>query len=280
MLAGPPGAGKGRVADTVLGADRDQYVNIDADEFKKLLLREAMADGSYEEWIKPPEVRDLEEQGERFYPLELASLVHEESSMLARSLRTEMIDQGTNIIVDTVLSDPDKAVELGRQLADAGYQVTVVDVEVPFEVSQDRIVQRWQHAMQEAEAGKADALGGRWVPSAYARPLFDTEHGRSKSQDAAAELAQTCPRVIRYERHYTSAEEHRAALNEGREAQPVREVALTRSKPGAKLEAEQSVSRLTAASFSNERSPSRGAGTQSQRPNQRHDRGPENGIER
>lgn len=134
--------------------------------------------------------------------------------------------------------------------------------------------------MQEAEAGKADALGGRWVPSAYARPLFDTEHGRSKSQDAAAELAQTCPRVIRYERHYTSAEEHRAALNEGREAQPVREVALTRSKPGAKLEAEQSVSRLTAASFSNERSPSRGAGTQSQRPNQRHDRGPENGIER
>jgi chloramphenicol 3-O-phosphotransferase len=280
VLAGPPGAGKGRVADTVLGADRDHYVNIDADEFKKLLLREAMADGSYEEWIKPPAVRDLEAQGERFYPLELASLVHEESSMLARALRTEMIDQGTNIIVDTVLSDPDKAVELGAYLGEAGYQVTVVDVEVPFEVSQDRIVQRWQHAMQEAEAGKADALGGRWVPSAYARPLFDTEHGRSKSQDAAAQLAQTCPRVIRYERHYTSAEEHQASLDEGREAQPIREVAQVRLKPGGKLEAEQSVSRLTAASFSTDRSAPRSAGAHEQRPGPRAERAPENGIER
>ncbi|MFT4187351.1 MAG: zeta toxin family protein [Aeromicrobium sp.] len=245
VLAGPPGAGKGRVADTVLGADRDHYVNVDADDFKKLLLREAVADGSYESWIKPPEVRDLEAKGERFYPLELASLVHEESSRLARELRSEMIDRGTNIIVDTVLSDPDTAVALGEQLSEAGYQVTVVDVEVPFEVSEERIVQRWQHAMQEAEAGEADALGGRWVPSAYARPLFDTEHGRSKSQDAAARLAESCSCVIRYERHYTSVEEHRASLREGREAQPVREVAKVRMKPGGRLEPEQSVGRLS-----------------------------------
>ena len=45
MLAGPPGAGKGRVADTVLGADRDHYVNIDADEFKKLTAEQR-------EWVK------------------------------------------------------------------------------------------------------------------------------------------------------------------------------------------------------------------------------------
>lgn len=150
VLAGPPGAGKGGVASAVLGPEREHYVNIDADEFKKLLLREAIKDGSYDSWIKPLEVRDLEVKGEQFYPLELASLVHEESSMLATELREDLMEQGTNIIVDTVLGDPDKAVELGNQLADAGYQVTVIDVEVPFEVSEYRIQQRWRQAMQEA----------------------------------------------------------------------------------------------------------------------------------
>src|SRR5699024_4005932 len=57
----------------------------------KLLLREALADGSYEVWIKPDAVRDLEAQGERFFPLELAALVHEESSMLAAALREDLI---------------------------------------------------------------------------------------------------------------------------------------------------------------------------------------------
>lgn len=45
VLAGPPGAGKGRVSEKVLGDAHPTYVNVDADEFKKLLLREAIADG-------------------------------------------------------------------------------------------------------------------------------------------------------------------------------------------------------------------------------------------
>ncbi|PRI12501.1 zeta toxin family protein [Leucobacter massiliensis] len=280
VLAGPPGAGKGTVKDTALKKDVDLYVNVDADEFKKLLLREAIADGSLESHIKPVEVHELEAQGEPFYPLELASLVHEESSILATALRDELIDEGTNVIVDTVLSDPGKAVDLGRQLSEAGYEVSVVDVEVPFEVSEDRIVERWQKGMREFESGKIEALGGRWVPSAYTRPLFDTEHGRSKSQDAAQVLAESCSRVRRYERHYTSVEEHRAATSEGRYAVPVCEAAMVRSKPGGKLEAEQSVSRLSAASFSTDRSAPRSAGAQAQRPVPRSERAPENGIER
>lgn len=235
VLAGPPGAGKSRVADFVLGEDRAHYVNIDADEFKLLLLHQALADGSYESWIQPSEVRDLEAKGEHFYPLELASLVHEESSRLAMELRSDVINSGTNIIIDTVLSDREKAARLGEQLAVAGYQVTVINVEVPFEVSELRIVNRWMNAIQKADAGKGEALGGRWVPSAYTRPLFDTAHGRSKSQDAAAGLAESCPTVFRFERHYTSVEEFRAASREGREARPTCEVSKVRSIAGGPL---------------------------------------------
>lgn len=233
VLAGPPGAGKGSVADRVLGEAKSSYVNIDADEFKAALLRQAIVDGSYESWIKPTAVRELEAAGERFFPMELAALVHEESSRLSVRQRAAMARAGTNIIVDTVLGSGASATELGTQLERAGYSVHVVDVEVPFEVSEERIVQRWAEAITAAEAGQ-DPLGGRWVPSAYARPLFDTAHGRARSQDAAALLADN-PAVQRFERHFTSMEEHRSAIAEGRRAQPAREVNLARLHPGGPM---------------------------------------------
>src|SRR5699024_5923957 len=129
---------------------------------------------------------------------------HEESSMLAAELREDLIATETNVVIDAVLGTERTALDLGKQLTRSGYHVTVVDVEVPYEVSKDRIVQRWQEAMQEAETGQGGSLGGRWVPSEYARMLFDTEHGRSRSQNVADTLAQRCPVVMRYERYYTS----------------------------------------------------------------------------
>lgn len=235
VLAGPPGAGKGRIAETILGDQLRGYVNVDADEFKKLLLGQAIADGSYESFIKPAAVRELEAAGERFYPLELAALVHNESGDLAAALREDLIAQGTNVVVDTVLGTVPSATRLSEQLTQAGYVVTLVDVEVPFEVSEDRIRQRWQEAMTEAEAGVADALGGRWVPSSFARPLFETSHGRAASQDVAERFAQTCPVVVRYERFFTSETEHRESLQSGRPAVPVKEVHRERVRAGGPL---------------------------------------------
>jgi len=172
VLAGPPGAGKSTVLRTeVLGADQAAWLTIDADEFKRALLREAIADGSYDAFIKPAQVKQREAAGERFFPLELASLVHEESSMLAKRLQREAIAEGTNVVIDTVLSKPDQAVSLGERFAAAGYTVEVVDVEVPFELSAARIEKRWHESYEEAlETG--DGLGGRWVPSEYAREVF------------------------------------------------------------------------------------------------------------
>lgn len=88
---GPPGAGKGTILPQVLGEDRDSFLVIDPDRFKEQLLRQAVADDSYEDSIKPPAIRDLEARGEQFFPMELASLVHEESSFLAKTLRSQAI---------------------------------------------------------------------------------------------------------------------------------------------------------------------------------------------
>lgn len=207
VLAGPPGAGKTDVRKSVLGDDDTKYLGIDADEFKAALLNHALRDGSYENSIKPDAIKTLESQtGEKFYPMELASLVHEESSMLARTMRTEAIQRGDNIVLDTVLSSEHGAREIGAQLESAGYDVQVIDVEVPYEVSQDRIQQRWFQARQQAEANP-ERLGGRWVPSEYARDVFNGPDGKTKSEHSAQQLAESCPAVSRYRVYRTTAEQ-------------------------------------------------------------------------
>ncbi len=205
VLAGPPGAGKGHIQRNVLGLDKSAWLVVDADKFKEKLLREALADGSYDAFLKPDAVHDRESAGEPFYPLELAALVHEESSHLARLLRDEALRDGTNIVIDSVLSKPDAALALGERLAAAGYEVEVVDVEVPYELSQARIAQRWRESYEGAVL-TGEGLGGRWVPSVYARDVFDGPDGRARSQASATALATDCAAVLRHRRFWTPSE--------------------------------------------------------------------------
>lgn len=234
VLAGPPGAGKSTVLDDVLGEHRGAYLVVDADEFKRSLLREAQADGSYEQWLMPEAVREREARGERFFPLELASLVHEESSLLAKGLRDDAIAAGDNIVIDAVLSKRSSALALGQRLDEAGYDVSVIDVEVPYELSEERIRGRWQHAYRTGLEG-GDSLGGRWVPSEYARDVFDGPGSSSKPEAAARALAEQCPAVSRYRVFRTTVEEARAAEAENRPARATIEVDQSRRTPGAAL---------------------------------------------
>lgn len=202
VLAGPPGAGKSGIRGKVLLGELGDFLVIDADDFKSRLLREAQSDGSYDSWLMPANVRELAEEGHRFYPLELAALVHEESSYLAKALRSDAIEAGDNIVIDAVLADADKAVELGRQLAGAGYAVWVIDVEVSRQVSEERIRKRWRESYIDACAG-ADPLGGRWVPSEYAKEVFDGPAGMSRPAHAARRLADECLAVRLYRMYST-----------------------------------------------------------------------------
>lgn len=198
ILAGPPGAGKSTLRGKELRGEIAGYVLIDADDIKTRLLQEARRDGSLEEFLTPQGVRDLEAQGEKFFPLELSALVHMEAVQVARRLRGDAIRAGLPMVIDGVLSQPSEALALGGQFEAVGYSIDVVAADVPFEVSERRIRERWREAYAETLAGKGDLLGGRWVPSDYARAMFDGPEGRSRSVVTAERLANQVVAVDRY----------------------------------------------------------------------------------
>lgn len=212
MLAGPPGAGKGLIRDQVVAEAGQRFTVVDPDEFKVLLIRAAVEDGSIERMM-PPEAAA---RGVELAPMELAALVHEESSYLAGVVREDAIARGENVVCDAVLSNEDKAVRLAGHLADAGYDVQVVDVEVPAEVSRQRIAQRWVEQTQASE------LGGRWVPSEFRESVFDAQGANSRCDQVARAVAEQVGEVSRYRRFFTSAEEARQVVATPRLTQELR----------------------------------------------------------
>lgn len=214
VLAGPPGAGKSRIMqdDTyhsgIPGYDPDRYISIDADYFKERILTRAANDGSLHRDLKPDFIHDLEADGEVFSPLEFASLVHEESSMLAKAVRERCIREGYNIVIDTVLSSETSAHAIGDLLQAKGYSVSVIDVEIPAQVSKEAVAHRWRSGYIGMLKGEpAQALGGRWVPSEYVDNVF--RGGQSQPRANAALLAKQYQNVKTfqvYERESATAQ--------------------------------------------------------------------------
>jgi predicted ABC-type ATPase len=191
VLAGPPGAGKSTAQAELVARARTRPVHwlaVDPDHFKDALLQQALADGSYESFLVPEEVRELEAAGERFWPRELAALVHNESSILAKKAIRDAIGRGDNLVIDGTLSGEKNARAQFEALEAAGYEVMLADVETTQEISEARTLGRWERGYLAAEDGTAaghDALlGGRWVPLSFPASLY-TEPGAPESVCAA-----------------------------------------------------------------------------------------------
>lgn len=200
VMAGPPGAGKSYRAGKILGDDAKNYAWVDPDQFKAELLNAAMADGSIDSWFKRGALAQYEsDHGDHFFPMELAALVHNESSLLAKQARDYFIDTDTNVVLDTVLSKETSARQIGDALQAAGFTVHLVDVEVSAEDSASSIAARHRERYVAALEGH-DSFGGRWVPSEYARGVFNSD-GVAKSVQNAERLAQDYGNVTRFERY-------------------------------------------------------------------------------
>ena len=213
LFAGPPAAGK----STLMGApatDLAEYRQIDADDFKTLLLRSAVLDGSISTLL-PEALRG--NQKEQFHPLELSALVHHESTILQARALIAAMRAGENVAIDGTLGYMPWATELVGQLGDFGYEIHVIDVEATQEIALARVIDRWRAGYARATAFPSDpvaAMGGRWLPASAVTRLFTAAPevagtplvaGCSTSETNAHQLAAAFPEVVKYDLYRTTA---------------------------------------------------------------------------
>lgn len=164
--AGPPGAGKTSSIDRRHLAGQGWRV-LDADVVKDHLLRNAISAGVYEDLL----TRQLGD-GHQVLPRELATLVHSESTLILDVITETCVDRGENVVLEGTFSWPGLGPRLLTDLASAGYEkFTILDVEVPREITRERALTRWWRGRVDARNG-GDELGGRFTPGFVIDALY------------------------------------------------------------------------------------------------------------
>lgn len=207
VLAGPPGSGKSTSLHTLFnqgdthitgGLSRNDFVVIDADAIKTALINHARADGSLDSFIKPAVVRRLEAQaGEVFSDLDLASLVHAESSLIAAEVRVAAIRGGYNVIIDQVSAKKRPVKELFEFLEAHGYSARVVEIDASRSFSRESTFARYVHAWEKG--GTARRVPTEVVDSIY------TPEGASKPREVIQSVLDETPcKVSSYRRFHAA----------------------------------------------------------------------------
>lgn len=143
IAGGLPGAGKTSVLS---GQGLLHYMPVNPDDMKDELIAEHAV----------PEHPELS-------PMELNPAFHIESAYLADRLLEMALANGRNVVIDATMGNPEAPRARLRRLADAGYRVRGVFVDVPVETSQTRVAARYLEGMRAWARGQGH--GGRPIPA-------------------------------------------------------------------------------------------------------------------
>lgn len=198
VMAGPPGAGKSSARrERIPEAEEKHWRFIDPDDFKTRLLRKLQDSGEYDE-IVPAPVKARIDAGDRFAPGELAALVHEESSELAREATTISLERGERVVIDGVHGSKAKLIKRFQQLSDQGYtSIEIIAVDGPKAVTRARVINRWETgyiAFQEGTEGAA--YQARYVPEHITDSLYVDDDRFSACARAVAMATKGAPEGI------------------------------------------------------------------------------------
>lgn len=176
VTAGPPGSGKSTV---VMGLGYG-YRRIDPDIIKDILIRRALADGTYDALLA---VR-LDE-GELLHPRELSGLFHIESTKVADDVLALSVQRQENVVMEGTLS---WSPIIGRLIdlfeRHAYRELTILSCDLPEIVAQERALERWWRDRQDL----ADGLGGRFVPRRVIADLYPKTVDSSQCRENAEEM--------------------------------------------------------------------------------------------
>lgn len=159
--AGLPGAGKTTVLTSYEHFDMSSWATVSSDDIKEMLAEKG----------KVPEIEGLT-------PMESSTLVHQESSMLADKLMSDLSSQGKNIIYDFTCRNSKKTQRRINTLVENGYEtknMQFVFVNITPQVAKERAKFRYAKGLNEgikveqenlanSSKQKTTVVGGRYLP--------------------------------------------------------------------------------------------------------------------
>ncbi len=184
VTAGPPGAGK----STHIGAMHlaDGWREIDADEIKVRLLKSAVSDGRFDDFLTT-KLAD----GHPIMMNELSSLVHNESVVLADQMIKRCLERKENVVIQGTLPWAGLAPRYSRLLALYDYsELTILDIEVAQSVALDRAFSRWSTGRLDTIAERREG-GGRFTPTEAITSIFDPSGRYSRCNQNAVDFFNT-----------------------------------------------------------------------------------------
>lgn len=147
IMTGLPGSGKTFVLKHSAPVELADYVTVNADDLKESIIFDDT----------PPDVGDL-------HGMELASVVHEESSYMAKAWQADLEQRGMNIALDVTGANKLSTINRMRALINKGYEVSVIHVDVgPDEA--------WASTLNRFQAAMGTELGGRPVPAKFMQSM-------------------------------------------------------------------------------------------------------------
>lgn len=145
IMGGLPGSGKSSMLKENDTIDKHDFVTINPDDIKeRLIAHDALPDHPLVEGLKP---------------MEMAGLIHEESSKIAYDLATRVSADGTNCIWDITMASQEQADKRINELKDDTgpvYHVTALFSDVTTEIAKERALKRYTDEMDTP-------MGGRYV---------------------------------------------------------------------------------------------------------------------
>lgn len=168
IMGGLPGAGK----TTTVGArlNLSEFVNLNADDFKELLLLRGYADEAVQLAYDQGRISlgkaisNIELPGTGLKGLNAAAVLHEESSWLYKEFSRRFIATGSNVVLDVTMGSVGSIATQITALREAGYTIEILFVDVDISTTLQRAIARWDRS-------------GRFVPPSYIEGLTNEVWG-------------------------------------------------------------------------------------------------------
>lgn len=157
FAGGLGGAGKSTCLKGHAGVDPGEYVTLNPDDMKEELAK-----------------RDAIPKVEGLSPMEASTLVHEEASFLALSLADRCYQERANVMWDITMSSQKSVLSRVDALSQKGYDMRMVFVDIPPEVSKERAEARHRRGWEAHRQG--EGLGGRYLPPGVTDAQADPEY--------------------------------------------------------------------------------------------------------